>query len=535
MAIERRVVGPPGTGKTTFVARQVAACVERWGSRGVVVASLTNAAAKEAAGRVTNIDKNQVGTLHGHAFAAIGHPEMAIAAIEDWNENCPFGLTLSKDQKTSPIEEPTSKTPGDELHLEYQIYRAKMIDREIWPYHVKGFAEPWEKWKAELGVMDFTDLIERALEDTTCAPGMPQALLIDEAQDCSALEVALVRKWGEMAEEVFFIGDADQAIFDWRGGDASHLASGEIPPERHKVLSQSYRVPRAIHALSQAWIRRLPDREDAEYRPRDADGEVRRSHATWKTPWDICAEVERALDTHESVMLLASCNYMLAPTITELRARGLPFWNPYRPEAGNWNPLQRSTEKRISSVDRVLAYLRPDEEVWGDEARMWSWEDTRVWASALRTDQKKKPGALKRGAKAVLDSKDGEASISDLLEHVLVDEDAMTAAFAGDLDWYQRNLLKDRAGGLAFPIEIVRRRGGAMLRERPRLTVGTVHSVKGGEASCVIVIPDASPQAWKGWTTGNKGPLTRLFYVAVTRARGSVVICRGVGTVKVPI
>lgn len=59
-----------------------------------------------------------------------------------------------------------------------------------------------------------------------------------------------------------------------------------------------------------------------------------------------------------------------------------------------------------------------------------------------------------------------------------------------------------------------------------RLTVGTIHSVKGSEADVVYVLPDLSPAQWGQWTKGDRDALVRLFYVAFTRAREELVLVR---------
>lgn len=55
----------------------------------------------------------------------------------------------------------------------------------------------------------------------------------------------------------------------------------------------------------------------------------------------------------------------------------------------------------------------------------------------------------------------------------------------------------------------------------PKVIVGTIHSVKGGEADTVHVFPDLSSAAYMDQDPDR---IHRLFYVAVTRARDSVII-----------
>ena len=57
--------------------------------------------------------------------------------------------------------------------------------------------------------------------------------------------------------------------------------------------------------------------------------------------------------------------------------------------------------------------------------------------------------------------------------------------------------------------------------KNPRIKVSTIHSMKGGEADNIIVVPDISYAAHREY---QKDPSTehRVFYVAVTRAKKSL-------------
>src|SRR5512132_2906409 len=78
---EYRIFGPPGTGKTTNLTRQIRRAVDRFGDDSVLVTSFSKATAVELAGRDTRIELDRIGTLHSHCFHALGKPVIAEAHV----------------------------------------------------------------------------------------------------------------------------------------------------------------------------------------------------------------------------------------------------------------------------------------------------------------------------------------------------------------------------------------------------------------------------------------------------------------------
>src|ERR1700741_2119358 len=86
---EYRVFGPPGTGKTTTLSKQIHRAVERFDSNSVLVTSFSRAAAAELTGRELPVEEERIGTLHSHCYRAIGSPEIAEANAGEWNRQNP--------------------------------------------------------------------------------------------------------------------------------------------------------------------------------------------------------------------------------------------------------------------------------------------------------------------------------------------------------------------------------------------------------------------------------------------------------------
>lgn len=546
-ASEHRIVGPPGTGKTYTLTQYAARGAEKHGADAVAIASLTKAAAQEIASRAEGIPKQNVGTLHAHAFRGLDRPSLAETpeGLKEWNlhvENrapalrVRAGAGIDEHLDFAPDTLASAATDGEKLLAELSTERARMSDPEAWRGPLRRFAELWDEWKAKTGRLDFTDLIEKALVDLPRMPGDPMVVLLDEAQDLSALEFSLGRTWGSQAEEFVVCGDPDQNLYSWRGADPDAFWAGEAASER--VIDRSRRVPKAVADYALEWVKRIPGRRHVEYQPRLSnpddpssaivEGEVRSLHdprqrATYGHPDPLLAEIGADLDRGETVMVLASCAYMLEPLARLLKERGIPYHNPYRPKHGGWNPLR--------GAGRPLAFLRPSKAAWGDEARLWTWEDLHAWTEPLAAR-----GTLSHGAKAFIEAKQKSAMFADgelrdqevpfdLLfegDRALLVEAARDPAFSMDLQWWEDSLLARHQATYAYPCRVARAQGPAALREKPRLILGTIHSVKGGEADSVYVFPDLSRAAHlaPGHHPHRPDPaIVRLFYVAFTRAR----------------
>jgi superfamily I DNA/RNA helicase len=111
---EYRIFGPPGTGKTTNITRQIRRAVERFGKDSVLVTSFSRAAAAELAGQDLPVSSDRVGTLHSHYWHALGHPEIAEVHVEEWNRANPhLRITSVKRDRKLDGEESDEESVDD--------------------------------------------------------------------------------------------------------------------------------------------------------------------------------------------------------------------------------------------------------------------------------------------------------------------------------------------------------------------------------------------------------------------------------------
>lgn len=547
-----RVYGPPGTGKTTYLSRYAADAVRRNGPDCILIASFSRTSAEEIASRFDGAAAHMrpparaIGTLHSHALRAIERPNVALdpEVLADWNKSFPGDWVITPDTRGSGGSEggkfcpdPALAVTGDELLGCLDRLRAMLIPSEDWPENIRKFSREFTAWKNEMGAADFTDMIELARDrarDGEGPPGKPSFMIVDEAQDNTPLEHDLVRQWGVHVDRLVLGLDDDQAINRWRGGDARPLLGLSGDGVSDHLLDKSYRVPESVRAVAQRWVSRLSFRHDKQYRPR-TETETRTNDDGTTYEYDtgrvvlgkafLAAEtikdltlIDRAteeVDRGRTVMIIASCNYMLETLIKNLRERGIPFHNPYRPSEARWNPLGIVTDG-MSTAERVFRYMLPSEEM-GENGRLWTGRDVQAWLELVKLKDSGMIGNAKK--RAAMFDPDLEVSEMDIYS-LFKDELQRDRAVEPELNWIAENLLAARKDAARYPIQVARTFGAHALAQRPQIVVGTVHSVKGAAADIVYVDPTISAAAHRGLgLPEGKDDVIRTFYVAMTRAR----------------
>lgn len=253
-----RMHGPPGTGKTTRLAEFVRNTVLDRGRDAVRIASFSVTAAEEISNREGvrgSLPERAMGTLHSHAYRAIGQPEVALdpKLIKEWNDRVGTDWRITGDNRGAAMSDRTvgagtldDPKGGDQLLAALDLRRAIRMRPEHWPSQLRPFWMEWTAWKRERGYVDFSDMIVRAWElafGGVPMDGAPSVLVVDEAQDLTPIESALTLAWGVLLGpdgRLVYAMDDDQAIMDFRGGNPKVILDANASDE---ILTQSFRVP----------------------------------------------------------------------------------------------------------------------------------------------------------------------------------------------------------------------------------------------------------------------------------------------------
>lgn len=554
------VVGPPGTGKTSWVVRQVQTLAARTYSRydyPAIVLSLSRTAAAEVRARKIAIPLDAIGTTHHFAWMACGKPRtLRKHHIESWNAEHPSWAIPTIPERSHPITchfASTVTAPGEPWRQADCMARGLLYLPEDRSLTVRAFGDAWASFRRSNLVVDYGDVIEQAI-GMGAHPYNPAVLLVDEAQDCNPAEIALILYWAHFAEAVIFVGDPWQALYTWRGAKPSLLDYPVLHPEspwrflqgilhvwnqyanaysfhklnlqdhawlwessieNFKVLRQSYRVPRVIRTVAMDWVSQLRTyTPTVEYCPRDVQGAVQYlpSETAQHCP-RIIAELERALEENSSdtYMLCALCRHTIAKIVAHLKRKAIPFACPWRPTELDWNPL----------YDRnpLLAFLRP---FMRNNKKLWQRRELSIWAHAINY-----PGILPQGeyiSESFVKAQDvfneeGLADMKWLLS--LIRTGAPKKGLFRIVQWFVQHTIPRFYPLVDYTGRIAMQYGLDALSTAPRVFVGTVHAFKGAEADHVVLFPEISIKAMSSWydRAATKDEIVRVFYVAATRAR----------------
>ena len=124
---------------------------------------------------------------------------------------------------------------------------------------------------AEANGLDFDDLLLATVRTLHEHPDARRAagdrfprVLVDEYQDTNLPQYVLVRQLAEGHNDVFVVGDPDQAIYGWRGAELANIMSfqRDFPAARRIDLQFAYRSSARLLEAATAMIRHNADRLD---------------------------------------------------------------------------------------------------------------------------------------------------------------------------------------------------------------------------------------------------------------------------------
>lgn len=265
----------PGTGKTRTLIAHLGYLLRECGvpPQQVTAVTFTNRAAAELRERLEGMlgkreaDKVQVGTFHALCLRQLAAGQAAPTVIDESEAQAiaagvlaEQGLKLRPTQLLAAVSRMKSALPQQEAAAGQKEEAIPDAQEGSAPSPAKGTegaalraaAAAYAARLEQLDALDYDGLLLRALAGMENGEADGRAafsyLLVDEFQDISPVQYRLIEAWNRGGEQLFVIGDPDQAIYGFRGSDAHcfrRLAAG-YPGLRQVRLTENYRSAPAI-------------------------------------------------------------------------------------------------------------------------------------------------------------------------------------------------------------------------------------------------------------------------------------------------
>jgi superfamily I DNA/RNA helicase/RecB family exonuclease len=243
-------------------------------------------------------------------------------------------------------------------------------------------------------------------------------LFVDDAQHLDPLQFRLLRTLGSAAAEFVVAGDPDQGVFSFRGADVRLLRDAE--PDRTVVLRRGHRMAPAVRRAVAHLAARLPGARPRADRSKAEGGSVLvRLHASAaaEAAW-VADQLRRAhlmdgVAWSDMAVLVRSATRSVPVLHRALAAAGVPVAAP-----GDELPLAQQP-----AVRPFLALLR----CAADPAELDPPTAEHLLASPLGGADPLALRRLRRGLRRLEVEAGGDRSSDELLVDVLIDDDRLAA------------------------------------------------------------------------------------------------------------
>lgn len=258
------VLAGPGSGKTRVIAHRIAHRVDVDGiaPARLLALTFTNRAAREMRTRVRTLSGNDsmvaIGTFHwvGHAILRRYSDHLGIS--REFRLLTPrearrvlrqvLGEFANQYRVSDVAAALTAGKNGGDLATEARRYRVPLAQLQV-------FGEAYEREMRRLVALDLDDLLAKTatlLRDDAAVRERCRSrydeILVDEYQDTNAVQREILRALAPLGRTVVVVGDEDQAIYGWRGADASTMERflDDFPGAETVKLEETYRSTKHI-------------------------------------------------------------------------------------------------------------------------------------------------------------------------------------------------------------------------------------------------------------------------------------------------
>jgi superfamily I DNA/RNA helicase len=319
----------PGSGKTRVLAHRAARLLKGNESGKLIAVTFTKDAADSLKSRILEEagdsirDRLAVGTLHSLALNQLKRAGMFKGLASPAEQALLMRRAAQHAKEPVQIDDAIVAIEHYKSSLEPPPSRYESALAET--YHI------YQTYLEQAGLMDFSDLLIKAalgMREGSIKPYAADWLLVDEAQDLDAVQMAWIDEHSKSGIETVLVADDDQSIYGWR-----HAMGYEGLIEfRNRVgaklitLPINYRCDQAIIQSAAKLIgfntKRVSKNINGESK---ATGFVKVLRFPDR-PEEAAAMIDIAKDNPQEFAVLARTNQLLDSAELTLAAHGIPYF-----------------------------------------------------------------------------------------------------------------------------------------------------------------------------------------------------------------
>ncbi|KWT98364.1 MULTISPECIES: UvrD-helicase domain-containing protein [unclassified Variovorax] len=314
-----------GAGKTRLLVERAVALIQAGADPArVAVVTFTRKAAKEIQSRMLARfgDRSKIpvcGTVHSLALSKLSSQKLQVVIANDDE------LVYFLDNLRTELPEDYEDFSDSELLL--ALNRSREEEKHTTTMGIIAYR--FEEMLQEEEVVDFTGLLKLGAEKLN--PCFDH-ILVDESQDLSSLQKTFLRKLGRPNAKYWYIGDADQAIYAFRGAHGGVMHQLQKECDDTHVLSVNYRSALSIVEHANNVISVNPDRFPIQWKAHRTDiGEVVINHYD-----DAAGELQAAKDWLEASPKSRAVLARTQAVISPLRELNLQAYTVHESKGLEW-------------------------------------------------------------------------------------------------------------------------------------------------------------------------------------------------------
>ncbi|AVX19639.1 ATP-dependent helicase [Carboxydocella thermautotrophica] len=289
------VLAGPGSGKTTVITVRTAFLIRELGVSPANILTLTfNRAAKlEMEQRFRRFSGSEIGyqvqfsTLHSFGNQVVRDYENLKGKRLKRIEGDEQAVENKRNILRKLYRELNGTNPGDEelenLSNEIGLVKNKMLTSlsgiNFSTPNFEGLYRAYEEYKKSNFYMDFDDMLTYAYAILKRYPDILNFyrnqypyIQVDEGQDLSKIQFEILKLLIQPGNNLFIVADDDQSIYGFRGAEPGYILEMErqLPGCRIYKLEQNYRSSRNIVEISSQFIKANQNRYDKQHRTDNA-------------------------------------------------------------------------------------------------------------------------------------------------------------------------------------------------------------------------------------------------------------------------